>query len=123
MTVSECYKKMKSNYNDVLARLVTDERIAKYILKLLDSNDYNNLKSSLEEKDYSTAFRYVHNLKGISLNLSLTPLFETSNVLCEAIRKGAPTVDITDMVKDVDDAYALTIEAITEYKNSEAGNE
>ena len=36
MTLQECYEKMGGDYEEVLARLISQERIAKYMVKFLD---------------------------------------------------------------------------------------
>lgn len=112
MTAKECYAVFGGNYEEALSRLMKDERIVKYLKKLTESQDYDSLLSSLENKNYEDAFGSVHNLKGVSLNLSITPLATASDVLCEALRGGAPTVDISGMLDDVKNAYEIAVSAI-----------
>jgi hypothetical protein len=68
---------------------------------------------ALSKQDYETAFCMAHNLKGIGLNLGLTGLHKESDVLCEALRGGKPTVDISDMVSGVEEEYNKVMDAIS----------
>ena len=43
MTVKECYEAIESDYNDVLSRLRTDERIQRFLLKVLEDGSYELL--------------------------------------------------------------------------------
>ena len=112
MTVKEFYTAIGGDYDDALRRLMKEERIAKYLNKFVAGDDYELLNSCLDAENYEEAFRHVHNLKGVSANLSLTPVFRSSDVLCEALRHGKPEVDITGMLADVKRDYEAVIAAI-----------
>jgi HPt (histidine-containing phosphotransfer) domain-containing protein len=112
MTVQECYDMMQGDYEGVSERLLKDERIEKFLRKFLADKDYEELMSSLAEKDYETAFRASHSLKGLSLNLGLTGLQKASETLCEELRGGEPSVDITPMRDAVEEEYQKVILAI-----------
>jgi HPt (histidine-containing phosphotransfer) domain-containing protein len=114
MTVQECYEKMNGDYEGVSSRLLSDERVKKYLLKFVNAKDYQEMLDALEKEDYEVAFRMSHNLKGVSLNLGLTGLQKTSNVLCEALRGGKPTVDIEPLLTPVKEEYKKAVEAIGE---------
>lgn len=109
MNIRECYAAFGGDFDDVMNRLMKEERVAKYA-RMFESSagaDYELLHTALKEERYEDAFRAVHNLKGVSANLSLTPLFETSRVLCEALRHGKPAEDPEPMLKKVEEAWAL----------------
>ncbi|MDE6209912.1 MAG: Hpt domain-containing protein [Lachnospiraceae bacterium] len=112
MTIKECYEKMGANYQEVISRLMTDARVEKYVLKFADGNYYTLIEETLAEEKWEDAFRNVHNLKGVALNLSLTNVHKTSDILCEALRGGKPDIDITPLLADVKKAYDEAIAAI-----------
>jgi HPt (histidine-containing phosphotransfer) domain-containing protein len=112
MTVQECYESIKGDYEGVKGRLLTDERIQKYLVKFSNATDYQQMVDAINQEDYELAFRMSHNLKGVSLNLGITQLQKTSEVLCEEFRNGKPKNDITGLLDAVTDEYNRTIDAI-----------
>lgn len=109
MNIRECYAELGGDFDDVLNRLMKEERVIKYARMFPDAagSDYEQLHAALKEERYEDAFRAVHNLKGVSLNLALTPLHQASHVLCEALRHGKPAEDPAPMLQKVDEAWAL----------------
>ena len=89
MTVKECYEIIGANYEEVESRLRTEERIKKFLLKVLNDKSYDLLCDSIKQKNMEEAFRAAHTLKGISQNLSLTTLYQSSNLLSEEYSKQA----------------------------------
>lgn len=86
MNIKECYEAFGGNYEECFSRLRTDERIAKFLLKMAEDGSYDLLVKSLEERNIPEAFRAAHTLKGVCLNLSVTQLFNSSSRLTEALR-------------------------------------
>ena len=108
MTLRECFEQFGGDYEGAIRRLGKEERIMKYSKRFAEGNDYELIESSLSAGNNEEAFRNVHNLKGVALNLGLTPLHETAHVLCEALRPGNPPVsedEIEVMLKNVKTAY------------------
>lgn len=114
MNIKECYEKIGGDYEGTMNRLMKEERILKYLNKFIVGNDMEMLSSSLEAKDYETAFRCAHNMKGLGLNLGLTKLHQASDILCEQLRGGEPKIDVSDMLLAVRAAYDETIAAVKE---------
>jgi HPt (histidine-containing phosphotransfer) domain-containing protein len=112
MTVKECYEQFGGDYEGVSRRLMTDDRILKFLMKFKDMPDYQQLMDALKQEDYELAFRTSHNLKGVGLNLGLTGLQKESHDLCEMLRGGKPTADISGMVSAVEEEYNKVIDAI-----------
>lgn len=86
MTIQECYAAMGADYEDVIRRLRKEERVQKFLLKVLEDPSFQLLCSALEEGNMEEAFRAVHTIKGICQNLSLTSLGNSSSQLCEKLR-------------------------------------
>ncbi len=113
MTVKECYEVMKGDYDDVLSRLRTDERIKKFLLRVLDDMSFTQLCNALENRDMEEAFRAAHTLKGVCKNMSLTNLAYSSSNLTEALRgRSDYGEDIDALFKKVKKDYALTMACI-----------
>lgn len=109
MTLQECYEKMGADYKGVMRRFRKEERVLKYIIKFADGMDTEKIRKALAEQDYEHAFRFVHNLKGNSLNLDLTPLYKISDVLCEELRNGAPSRDVAPLLEQLESEYTKVI--------------
>ena len=78
-----------------------------------------DLKSSLAAKDYETAFRMAHNLKGVCANLSITKLGASSSELCEELRGGCNTDRVEPLLAVVLEDYDATLAAIRQLQASE----
>ena len=105
MTLEECYKEMGADLQEVLRRLKTEERIGKFLKLILTDTNYESLCKALEEKDYEQAFTHVHNLKGLAMNLGLTPLLIPAQELCEELRDGEPERALKPLLDEVAAAY------------------
>ncbi|MCI9271699.1 MAG: Hpt domain-containing protein [Dorea sp.] len=86
MTVKECYELIGADYEGVMGRLRTEERVKKFLLKVLNDKSYDLLLDSVESGNVEEAFRAAHTMKGVCQNLSLTPLYESANALAELLR-------------------------------------
>lgn len=87
MNVKECYDAMGADYEEIVERLLTDERIQRFLLKFLNDQSYALLCSSLNERNMEEAFRAAHTLKGVSQNLSLAPLYQSAARLTDMLRE------------------------------------
>ena len=112
MTIRDFYTEVGGSYDEVMGRMMTEKRICKYLVKFLSVEDYDILMRTVAEQNWTDAFRAVHNLKGVSLNLGLGRLAAASGDLCEEIRHGAPARDITGMVEAVTVEYQSARKAI-----------
>ena len=112
MTLREFYDMLGGDYAGTLGRMMKEDRMKKYLLRLPDSKDYTDCLNAFEAKDYDLAFRASHNLKGMALNLGLTKLAESSSELCESVRHGAPAGDVSDLIEKMKADYEETILAI-----------
>ena len=86
MKLNEFYTAVDGNYEDAMERLQNEMFVGKF-LRMLPRDG----SMMLLEKAMADAFRAVHTLKGIALNLSLTKLAAACSQLTEALR-GADTI-------------------------------
>ena len=113
MTVKECYDAFGGNYEEVVSRLRTDERIIRFLQKVVDDGSYKLLIDSIATNNVDEAFRAAHTLKGVCGNLSITKLGETSSALCEYLRENRVIDDkVMSMLEPVKVDYELTISSI-----------
>lgn len=107
MTLKECYNAMEADYDGVMCRLLTEDRVRKYLLKSMDNQLLAGLCSSLEKKDYKEAFRAAHSLKGVCQNLGLTKLEVSSSEMTEMLRGGEPEQDVTPVLEQIRKDYEI----------------
>lgn len=113
MNATEVYATLHENYDEVLARLVSDERITKYLKKFIAEDYSKHMNDALATDDYEEAFRMVHSLKGMGMNMGFKKFYNKCDGLCEALRNGKPTIDISDMVSDVNTSYKDIVDVIS----------
>lgn len=111
MTLKECYESLGGDYAGVVSRLRSEALVMRFALRFLDDGSYRLLQESLANKDYETAFRAAHTIKGVCQNLSFTRLYESSNALTEALR-GGRTDDAAELVAPVERDYRITVDAL-----------
>ena len=112
MTVQECYLCMGADYEEVRQRLQEDARILRFLSSFLKDGTFDLLKKALEEENAEDAFRMVHSLKGISLNLGLSALYHSADLLTEELRGGKITTDAAVVLEQVHRDYQMTVSAI-----------
>lgn len=117
MTLQECYAKLGGDYEGTLGRLCSEKLVEKFALKFLADDSYSLLEESIQVGHYSDAFRAAHTLKGVSLNLGFTKLYEVSDVLTEALRDSNQLEDEA-LLEKVKDEYQRTIDLLHELQNS-----
>ncbi len=115
MTLKECYSAMSGNYDEVLERLRNDKLISKFIIKFLSDPSYDSLCAAVSQRSASEAFRAAHTLKGVSRNLGLTALCESSGALADELR-GGQVEKADELLPKVKDDYLTAVEAIKKYE-------
>ncbi len=117
MTLQECYEKMGANYDEVKRHLRKDELIQKILLLFLKDPSFDSLKSAMESGDRETAFRAAHTLKGVSLNLGLSSLQESSSALSEALRNDPPAENSQALYEALIPDYERVVSAIRQFQS------
>jgi len=112
MTIKEFYEAIGENYDEILNRFMTPERITKYVRMFTMDDSFKNLEVSLLSKDYDLAFRMVHTLKGVSANLGFMKLYDKSVVLTELLRNKEFDSDLMTPFVAIKDEYTKIMEAI-----------
>lgn len=89
MDIPKFYETIGVNYKIVLRRLPRESMIEKYLHLFLEDKNFLCLTEAIADDDYEGAFKAAHTLKGISLNLELTPLAAAASDLSEYLRNYA----------------------------------
>lgn len=117
MTFEEFYTSVGGSYKEALTRLMNERLVLKYLNKFATLTDYADMEKCIESENWTDAFRFSHNLKGTSLNMGFGNLARSSSELCETMRGGAPTVDISGLRAQVEQDYKKVIELIAQVVN------
>ena len=118
MTLQECYVKIGGDYNDILHRFMNENMVRKFVLKFPQDNNMALFEESWAKKDYETAFRAMHTLKGVAQNLGFGPLYKAAAEVTESLRpsetNSGDMEKAAELMPAVDEEYARTIAAIKE---------
>lgn len=112
MNVKDCYDALGADYESVLRRLSQEDRVKRFLLKFAQDQSFAALCRALEEENFQEAFRMAHSLKGVCMNLGLTPLLSSSQALTDDLRGCAPTAKTGSLFAQVRLDYEKTIAAI-----------
>lgn len=88
MTVEEFYKTVDGDYDEIMKRMMKEERILKFLGMFQKDATYEKLCQAMESKQYDEAFREAHTLKGLCSNMSFKGLFVPAEALTESLRGG-----------------------------------
>ncbi len=117
MKIQEFYKVVGGNYDEAMGRLMTEQRICKYLRKMSQTDDVSQMNAAFDEQRWEEAFRFSHNVKGVSLNLSLNSLAESASALCETVRNGIPAEDYFRLLDEVNAKYRLFLDALEQLED------
>lgn len=115
MTVKECYALIGADFEDVMSRLLTEQRVSKFAVRFLDETTHKQMVESFAAGDIETAFRASHTLKGTAANLGFRELFETASDVCEDLRHGNPSPEIDRLIETCTLCYNKTIDGLKKY--------
>lgn len=107
MTVKDFYVAIGDDYNEILGRLVTEDRIRRFLKKLIETTDMTSLQDAWSKNDDRQIFAYSHRLKGMAQNLNLNRFAEKTSVLTEMFRNGP--------AQDADAAAEIYTSVCSEY--------
>lgn len=112
MDLRECYLTAGGDYEDVMRRLLREERVDRFLRMFLEDQSFHSLCVAMSEGNYATAFRMAHTIKGISMNLSFTELQTASSELTENLRGGREDKDTGRYLEAMKCSYDRTVAAI-----------
>ena len=114
MRLEELYQDIGGNYRSVLERLGQEERVEKFVSLFLKDDSYQTFIQAFEAGNVEGAFRAVHTLKGVCLNLSFDMLYEWTSDLTEALRK-ADLSKAAELFPEFMKCYEKHIQVIEKY--------
>ncbi|MBQ4512166.1 MAG: Hpt domain-containing protein [Anaerolineaceae bacterium] len=80
-------KEIGVNTKEGLERCLNNEQFyLKMVKKTMEGDNVEKLKAAIEANDLDKAFEIAHNLKGVTGNLSLAPLYQPLSEMTEHLR-------------------------------------
>lgn len=119
MTVQEVYGRLGSDYDAIVCRMGKEERVKRFVLKLLEDNSFSRLCAAMTEGNAEEAFREAHTLKGLGLNLGLENIADQAMLLTESLRAGMINTEAKRLFAEFAEAYEETIRYISMLSDSE----
>lgn len=110
MNAEAFYSTVNGDYQGVLGRFMTEERILRFVRKFPMDGSFAALKDALSRASVEEAFRAAHTLKGVAQNLGLTALGESASAVTEILRAGS--LDVAALMPDLEKLYSLTVDSI-----------
>lgn len=120
MNLQECYAAFNGDFEGTLGRLMKEDRIAKFLLRFTDDPSFETLLKAFDEKDWETAFRMAHTMKGSCGNLGLSELGEAASELTEDLRSREPSDAAPALLETVKEKYKVVLDAIEAYRADNA---
>lgn len=98
--------------DEALSRVRGKQTIFKRMLTLfLNSEEFSAFESALAAQDYDRAADVAHAIKGMTGNLSMNALFESSTELMQQLRSGPPDQQLLETYRE---ALVQTRQAVNE---------
>jgi HPt (histidine-containing phosphotransfer) domain-containing protein len=88
-----------------------DDMLEKFLKKFLDDSSFSELCTSVEQKDWDTAKRAAHTLKGICGTLGMLEM-QTTSLEIEQYLKNAHYSQALDLLPKLEQLYHRTCTAI-----------
>lgn len=111
MNLKEFYEVSGGDYEDAVQRIRNEDMLKKFVMKYAADPSYSNLIAAVADKDWETAFRSVHTIKGIAQNLGFARLQAAAELLTEDLR-GPSELSSEKLLGDVSVCHAEIIDAI-----------
>lgn len=114
MTVKEFYERLNEAYETVVDRFGDGETVRYFCMKFLQDRSFEELTNAMRNHNAEAAFRAVHTLKGVCLNLGFGRLGKAASELTEYLR-GRPDTDGCDkLYSEVVAEYRRVADALTD---------
>lgn len=106
------------DYQSALERFMNNEALLKrFLLKFLSDSNYAALENALKAGDVDAAFHAAHTLKGVTGNLSMTPLFQALTEQSDFLRN-KNLAEACAMQPKVEKLYTTVRDALTALENA-----
>lgn len=90
------------NIEEAMGRFLDNEVFyEKCFVKFVQEKSFVSLDEALKSGEVKAAFEYAHDLKGISANMGITPIYDLVVQLVEPLRKGTMPEDARQIMDQI----------------------
>lgn len=111
MTLKDCYAAFGGDYVGVVGRMLTEERVKKFLQMFGRDTSYADLCKAMQSGAYDKAFLAAHTLKGVCANLGIDRLHKLAEEITETLR-GNVNNGADAILPALQAEYQLTVDAI-----------
>ena len=109
--LEKLYSEGDGDYQNVLGRMKTPERVTKFLGFFVKDPTYDTLKTSIDSQDWDSAFRAAHTMKGVASDMGFLKLSKAASDVTEEFRAQRYEEGVA-LMPEVDELYAKATEAI-----------
>lgn len=113
MTLARFYESLGGSLPAVLARIPSEAMVRKFARMYAGDTSCDELVRAVEAKDWQTAFRAAHTLKGVAQNLGFVTLACAADALTEHLRGASPLTQ-PELLEAVRTAHAHVLFVLEE---------
>ena len=111
MSLRDLYARADGDYETVMKRFRTEERLRRFVKRFPDDTSCESFREALGKGDMETAFREIHVLKGLCMNLGFSRLQKCSSTAVELLRPFSeggevPAQQSRDIAAAADDVHS-----------------
>lgn len=111
MELKQLYVSINGAYEKVMGCLGREERVARFVVRFLKDDSYETFLNGMHSDNWEEAFRGIHTLKGVCLNLGFTELGDMAGRITEMLR-GKDMEAAEAMLPEIAESYRKHREAI-----------
>lgn len=112
--MKEFYTSIGSDYESVLYRLRSEERILKYLRLVTKDPSFIELIEGAQKGDSDQLFIAAHTIKGLALNFGLDNLANAASALTEYLRGGKNTKGWENLEAQLEKEMNIVLDYITQ---------
>lgn len=120
MTTRELYELIGGNYEQAVKIMRMDAMINKYVVKLKDSNVYDQLMEAGRTMDSAALFESAHAMKGVCANLGLVDLSNAVSDIAEEFRDGnerkLSDEEVKNLLQNISSMYERFLDGIRKFE-------
>lgn len=120
MTLQQFYQTIQGDYEDMCSRFSGPERVQRFVLLFPQDDSYAQFLRAMADGDSQTAFRAIHTLKGLCLNLGFGGMLPLVSQITEALRGGDLALAREGMPQ-LAASYRLHLDAIAQLERTHHG--